>query len=524
MYNQGEIVLNRMYNGDYLNDNLGHEIINLYKSDNGCHYIYLQQAGTFSVGHAGRVQSVILVRTVPGKRMLEVLGKAEGITDVYKVGQSGKEQREYIYQHGITYGGVPLHVLFENNKCQQDICITFKAESVMRPKKACYISYVENNEGENVIVLTQNNQAKASLKQYIDETTPDDFYVLQSLLSDTTLWGEKVEGVEDKVMEVRPTNFFDICGIADSELAFSNALAYFMRKYPSLLVEFIRHKNPALILSEQFEVIRETEKNIDLLIRDEHNVIVVENKINSHINGRVFTRISKENEYTQLAKYFEYATKEYPNKKLSCCLLIPDHNDIDLKPYEKGDKYVKVFYSEVYDFLKNKELDDVYLREFIMAIQKHTQKYNNDLYDEMKRRFVSTLQMKKVSLSDVQTQKEDLDVTNIQTACHHVNKKLTPQVEKKHQTDTGAGVLAVIEMDSLSVIEKKRATFLQYLIVQDCNNSVHVYWVEGDKVQRFKNTLAALREVAEKTVFQFDEAWNTRYFGSKLIDFINANS
>lgn len=48
--------------------------------------------------------------------------------------------------------------------------------------------------------------------------------------------------------------------------------------------------------------------------------------------------------------------------------------------------------------------------------------------------------------------------------------------------------------------------------------------MEGDMMQRFKNTLAALREVAEKNKFQFDESWNTRYFGSKLIDFINGNS
>ena len=105
------------------------------------------------------------------------------------------------------------------------------------------------NRDEKAIQNKRNqlNQAKTSLKQYIDETTPDDFFALQAFLSDSTLWGEKVEGVEDSKVEIRATNFFDICGIADSELAFSNALAYFMRKYPSLVVEFIRKKNPALV-------------------------------------------------------------------------------------------------------------------------------------------------------------------------------------------------------------------------------------------------------------------------------------
>ena len=33
------IVLNRMYVGNYLNNNLGHEVINLFKADNGNYYI-----------------------------------------------------------------------------------------------------------------------------------------------------------------------------------------------------------------------------------------------------------------------------------------------------------------------------------------------------------------------------------------------------------------------------------------------------------------------------------------------------
>lgn len=35
------VVLNRMYVGDYLISNLGHEAINLYKTDNRGNYLYL---------------------------------------------------------------------------------------------------------------------------------------------------------------------------------------------------------------------------------------------------------------------------------------------------------------------------------------------------------------------------------------------------------------------------------------------------------------------------------------------------
>ena len=101
-----------MYNGDYLADNLGHEIINLYQSDNGKNYVYLQHAGTFSEEQKGKVGYVLFVRTLPGRKMLEVLGKAEGITDIYYPGQQPDEQKEYIEKNNVRYAGVLLNEIF----------------------------------------------------------------------------------------------------------------------------------------------------------------------------------------------------------------------------------------------------------------------------------------------------------------------------------------------------------------------------------------------------------------------------
>ena len=47
--NQGKaIVINRMYVGDYLSSNLGHEVINMYTADNDKHYLYLNAYGSFA--------------------------------------------------------------------------------------------------------------------------------------------------------------------------------------------------------------------------------------------------------------------------------------------------------------------------------------------------------------------------------------------------------------------------------------------------------------------------------------------
>jgi hypothetical protein len=49
------IVLNRMYVGDYLSANLGHEVINMYTADNGRHYIYLNAYGSFAAKWADEI-------------------------------------------------------------------------------------------------------------------------------------------------------------------------------------------------------------------------------------------------------------------------------------------------------------------------------------------------------------------------------------------------------------------------------------------------------------------------------------
>ena len=58
------IVVNRMFVGDYLTSNLGHEIINLFQADNGNHYIYLNAYGNFDKTHSGKIVTMLMVKSV----------------------------------------------------------------------------------------------------------------------------------------------------------------------------------------------------------------------------------------------------------------------------------------------------------------------------------------------------------------------------------------------------------------------------------------------------------------------------
>ena len=62
---------------------------------------------------------------------------------------------------------------------------------------------------------------------------------------------------------------------------------------------------------------------------------------------------------------------------------------------------------------------------------------------------------------------------------------------------------------------KKSAISGEYMIGVLESGGIEVYRV-------YDNVKGALREAAEKEGFEYDPEWNTRQFGSKLIDFLNS--
>lgn len=119
-----EILLNIMYTGTYLEGtNIGHEIINFFKDDNGNNYIYVLHDGSMSKIHNDKIDTILLVRRCTSNTM-EILAKATGLTQIAKIKKSfrNKEKEEqhnlqiaYINEHNITYGGMKPYEIFKNN-------------------------------------------------------------------------------------------------------------------------------------------------------------------------------------------------------------------------------------------------------------------------------------------------------------------------------------------------------------------------------------------------------------------------
>ena len=108
-----------MFTGKYLNYNLGHEAINIFKDDEGDHYIYLNDIGTFGKEHLKNgkltIDKILLVKTIGGGAV-EVVALASELSMIYNPEESILENRSRIerdYGHKIKYGGSSLMKLYD---------------------------------------------------------------------------------------------------------------------------------------------------------------------------------------------------------------------------------------------------------------------------------------------------------------------------------------------------------------------------------------------------------------------------
>lgn len=425
------IVVNRMYVGSYLETNLGHEIINLFQADNGQHYLYLNSSGSFACEH--RDIDYMLMVKYAGKDTFEVTGLAKGLEiapgtysprlrDIKQLDNTiAGEQHDYILSQpggGIKYGGVSILEIF-NDAEQQNVFITYKAKKVLVPKgdSRIFLKYQKDahnsfGEKETVIALRQHNLPKTSLKSYIypsnGEQVPSDYdNIISYLINNHRLWTSDRDwkiNPGSTIKEKKEVSLFEICQIQDDENRFSNALAYFMSRpeYRGLWIDFF--KAFGVELNRSYQVEREVSAKItdsttgkripnggriDLLISDDENLVVIENKIKSDINT---VEQDHTNGTTQLDRYVNYInwriSNENVGKKGGFFILCPNYNLPELRESEK--LYTIITYGDLYNYLFDKPQveNDSNFKAFCEAMLRHTHStHNGYLHNEMLEKF-----------------------------------------------------------------------------------------------------------------------------------------
>ncbi len=457
---QNEIILNRMYAGDYLksDNNIGHEIINLFQADNGKYYVYINPYGSIGSSHDDKVRTVLMVRG-HGEHMLEVLAKTEGRlkqwvydkhSKVKKDDEKYREEHQEIHNRhvkmlkNVTYGGKSLEDIFEDNQ-DNDIAYyaTFKADKIIKVKEPIYLvdANYQQQVGGNMYKLEDlNNFSKQSLRMYVSQDKHFKSYdTLADIINSPEFWGEavgQVKDIEQPQNDTENDNIFKIIKKEYDELVVSNMLAYYLEKYRWLFDSFAKEvlkidnfevsdvaKLSGLIEREKHIEVEGKKGQIDILVRDvgSKNIIVIENKIKSGINGIVENSdIHDKCIQSQLTNYYNWVQEqeEYNDYNKYFYIFVPNYSKLDVNKYSFGNKYTVICYSkiykwfkEIYPFLKEREKIDneIYYNDFLALLEKHS-KSTDDFEEEMRLRFSKVI--KETTLRDAIKRRTKIDKNN----------------------------------------------------------------------------------------------------------------
>ena len=412
------IVLNRMYAGSYLSTHLGHEMINMFQADNGKHYLYLNSRGNFDEKGLN-AKYMLLVMHIGGKRV-EILGLAKNLrpapgtqcslpSNINSTDNSiSEEQRNYILSEkdgGISYGDVPMLDLFGTTG-QQNVFVSYEVDenSFFVPNQKMVICFDEKEAQEEDIILNEHNFASTSLRQFIQEGNKD-YEKLISIVANKDMWHICNEKVVRGTYTPHEISLFDICRICHNENCFSDALAYYMEKYPKLWTDFFRELG--ILINVNFTVSREVDAKInsekckentggriDLLVSDDNSIIVIENKVKSDINKIKRDLGVNQDQLDRYKNFIKYliSNNKVKQKQYYLYVLSPDYSKLSIDS-EKEFKSLK--YSQICNYLKDKinNLGDSEFMAFYYAMRRHSFEHESlCLYDDMKNIFYSRIE------------------------------------------------------------------------------------------------------------------------------------
>ena len=422
-----------MFRGKYLTNMLGHEIINLFQADDGKHYIYVNPWGNISKDQANKIGTILFVRHT-NNYQVEVIAKAwdlsspfPGSTDVHmhEYGRKDENKKRKGYDQKlkdvkdkqreackeISYGNIPITEIFNFNDPddKQHILVSFRAEQFRRTRETVVIRYNDKD-------VDMGEMPRQTLKSYLKKGDKG-YDEIKAIIENEEKWmdSDKPKTISENKGEEDSMSILNVIGKADDELAFSNWLHYYFKKN-AILNSFAKE---VLGLNNAFsvktEVLRE-EKHIDLLVKDSENkqLIVIENKIKSGINGRQESASNNSDSNTdsssnQLDRYKgtakDIANEEgIPLDSISYYLFLPNYSAI--KYDETNNKccgYKVIKYDRIHSFfegyykksldshLEQKTFDILVLEQFIKALNRHTSSYPDSLFEDTYRQFVERI-------------------------------------------------------------------------------------------------------------------------------------
>ena len=431
-----QIILNRMFAGSYIDDGetIGHETINTIIADDGNCYIYLNSEGTINqerTEYSGK-NSVMLLVKLYQTNVWEIIGVVKDIhtieemviTDDNRCWPRWYRYERFIEKYGnVSYGGVTLARIQENNRYNNVLTkdpfatCTGKLYKLSKPYFIVNISQNDNFDDSEYYCKVEKGLSKESLRMFFDKKD----HPLFSLIKDSD-FNDNLEEFTNRVDLSNTTDYinesiFDVLGIQYYELAYSNIISHYLcnNEYCKAFIRDVL-KLEEDYCNDNYKVVRE-EHNVDILLKGDSHIIVIENKIKSDINGRNITKekiikdIFEEDEsedndlwqelteepvdnlrISQLCKYWYYARyvadkNGIDENNIKGFVLIPNYQsaiiteDSIAKEF-KGDMYKIITYSQVHEMSKNitGDVRDSYYEQYLLGLERQSK--NTDNYQQ----------------------------------------------------------------------------------------------------------------------------------------------
>lgn len=299
MSDKRKIILNNVFpNATYnTGNNLYHETINLFKSDNEDSFIHLNAKGTYDKEE--RVDVLNVARA--GKGLYQILSIAENCTVFDGAKNTGKDKGEEHYkaQTGkITYGGLFVEDYFADNKTfygekEKDLFVTFKCDGIYEPNSAIYIAF--NNfdnrciQSDSTVISEKISKEKFSATCRIVDLADEDQEKIRKILPDEQ-GRRKVGTFEQRYNELKEKsgisheeNYFSVLGVDKKELQYSNAIVKILQFREEWISKFLEKALHVENCKQNVFEIKREEENTDMLFRDltkeTGKIVIIENKV-----------------------------------------------------------------------------------------------------------------------------------------------------------------------------------------------------------------------------------------------------
>lgn len=429
-----QIILNRMFAGSYIDDGetIGHETINTFIADDGNCYIYLNSEGTINqerTEYSGKISEMLLVKSYQ-TNVWEIIGVVKDIHTIEEMVITDDNRcwpRWYRYERfiekyeNVSYGGVTLKSIQENNRYNNVLTrdpfatCTGKLYNLREPYFIVNTNPNDNFDDSDYYCKVKKGLSKESLRMFFDKKDHPLFELINSQRFKDNLV-ESTNRVDlSNTTDYINESIFDVLGIQYYELAYSNIISHYLsnNEYCKTFIKDVL-KLEEDYYNDNYKVVRE-EHNVDILLKGDNHIIVIENKIKSDINGRNITKekilkdifmkdepeeiealkqeLTEEpvGDYriSQLCKYWYYAQyvaakNGIDENNIKGFVLIPNYQsaiitESSIEREFKGDMYQLIKYRELYEMSKNitGDVRDSYYEQYLLGVERQSKDTDN---------------------------------------------------------------------------------------------------------------------------------------------------